>query len=71
MKTWLIVAMIAGLFIFAGIAVVKAVSNDAPIQQEKVSTCSSCGNSCTAENNCGLATCGAVSKTGSCGCGKK
>jgi hypothetical protein len=47
------------------IAGVSAVTNDpAP----KIS-CSTCGNSCTKDSNCGLATCGAVQgKT--CGCGK-
>lgn len=36
---------------------------------EKTISCSSCGNSCTAENNCGLESCGATQgKT--CGCSR-
>lgn len=71
MKNLVIVGIVVGLLLIAGFGVVKAISNDVPeVEQEpKIETCSSCGNSCTATNNCGLSTCGA--KTGgSCGCNK-
>lgn len=73
MKTLLIAGIIAGLLLFAGIAVVKAVSNDSSGSEQETSDeiCSSCPvGGCTAENNCGSASCGVVSGTGSCGCGR-
>jgi len=71
MKALIIVAIIAVLLI-AGTFSVMALSKDAPTQTATTvaKTCSSCGNQCTAESNCGKATCGAVSGTGSCGCNK-
>jgi hypothetical protein len=84
MKTWIIVSISFGLLILlmGSIALVNAFSynsdvqesTDQTIQATGSSTCTGCpgGNAggCTGTNNCGLATCGAVSGTGSCGCGK-
>jgi len=72
MKALIIVAVIAVLLI-AGTFGVMALNKDAPTQTATTiakTTCSSCGNQCTATSNCGKATCGAVSGTGSCGCNK-
>jgi hypothetical protein len=74
MKTWIIASIIFGVLIIGGMAVVNAISDNSsntiiePVAEKTIS-CSSCGNGCTAENNCGVSTCGAVSGTGSCGCG--
>lgn len=69
MKTWMILGAIAlGLLIIGSVALVKA-NTDTIIQPVTAKTCTSCGNSCTAESNCGLATCGAVNG-GKCTCGK-
>jgi len=75
MKTWIIASLIFGLLIVGGMAAVNAISDNSdntiePVAEKTIS-CSSCGNGCTADNNCGLATCGAVSGTGSCGCGQE
>lgn len=70
MNNWIIMGIVFGLFVIGGIALVSAISiKDNPANPEVVSTCSSCGNSCTAENNCGLATCGAKNG-GTCNCGR-
>ena len=55
--------------IIGGIAVTALTTNQTEQKATEKISCSSCGNSCTAEKNCGLSTCGAVSG-GSCGCGK-
>ncbi|HPD81987.1 MAG TPA: hypothetical protein PK357_02710 [Candidatus Pacearchaeota archaeon] len=80
MKTWIIASMILGLLIIGGFAFVSALNNNNAEEANngetltdiptKTISCSGCGNGCNAESNCGLATCGAVSGTGSCGCGK-
>jgi len=72
MNMWIISAIIAGLLIIGGIAVATIVNAQQEIQPATVidaTECTSCGNSCTVDNNCGLASCGAVSG-GSCGCGR-
>jgi len=66
MNTWIIALLVVGLAIslVAGVNALTSTTEPAP----KLS-CGTCGNTCTAENNCGLATCGATQgKT--CGCGK-
>lgn len=78
MKTWIIAAIILGVLAIGGFAVVSAISNsnnadtsnEIGTQATETISCSSCGNGCTAESNCGRATCGAVSGTGFCGCRK-
>lgn len=67
MNMWIITGLIVGLVIFAGIAIGNIVTADAD-QETNNLECSSCGNSCTAQSNCGLSSCGAVSGSGSCGC---
>ena len=70
MKTWIVAGIFVGLLILAGIAVVNATIDNSNIE-EPVSTleCSTCGNSCRAQNNCGLSGCGAT-KRRTCGCGR-
>lgn len=70
MNLLLIGVVIAGLLIVGGIALVNAYAEDNITDNSGQFECSTCGNSCTAESNCGLATCGAVSGSGSCGCGR-
>lgn len=79
MKTWIIASLILGVLVIGGFALVSALNSgntDNSINSDTVNTeastisCSSCGNGCTAESNCGRATCGAVSGTGTCGCGR-
>ena len=65
MNIWMVLAIAAGLLVIAGLVVV----NVSGAQQPEKINCSSCEGSCTADKNCGLASCGAVSG-GSCGCGK-
>lgn len=67
MNLWLIVGIIAGLLVFGGIVFVSATSENP--EPDAAASCTSCGNKCTAESNCGLATCG-VANGGTCGCGK-
>jgi len=61
---WIIAGIIAGLLMISGVAVFAHVDTESETIE-----CSTCGNSCTAESNCGLETCGAVNGGGSCGCG--
>ncbi len=72
MKIWMLAVIvgIVGMLALASFAVVNAVQNsDTASESSESASCSgSCGNSCTAESNCGLASCGAVKGTGSCGC---
>jgi len=68
MNIWIIVGIIAGVFIIGGFAIGTFVTADAQQEESQVISYSTCGNSCTAEGNCGLTNCGAVS-SGSCGCG--
>jgi len=70
MKTLIMAALIIGLLVlgtFGVMALNKTETTQETVKQ--ISSCSTCGNSCTAENNCGLATCGATTG-GTCGCGK-
>lgn len=70
------VKIVAGIFIglllvatIATIGVIKANSEDTDSEDSTISECVQSGNTCTAGNNCGLETCGAV-RGGSCGCGR-
>ena len=69
MNLWIIAAVMIGTLMIAGVAVVNALSSTQEISTTSQKSCSSCGNSCTAESNCGLSTCGATNG-GTCGCGK-
>ncbi len=69
MKMWIIAAIVCITLLF-GIVAVSAIGSASAQAPAKIAGCSSCGNACTAGNNCGLATCGAVNG-GTCGCGKK
>jgi hypothetical protein len=67
MKTWIIVSIVIGILAIASVFVfnIGTVNADETIE---TLACTSCNNACTQENNCGLASCGAV-KGKSCGCG--
>jgi len=68
MENWMIVAsVIVGLLLIGSMFLVNIVTADE--QESNQIDCSTCGNSCSLESNCGLASCGAVSG-GSCGCGE-
>ena len=73
MKTWITVAIIAGLLIFAGIMIVVNTQTAKAADQAQTpdkTQCTGCGNGCNANSNCGLATCGAMNG-GKCNCGAK
>ena len=63
MNVWIVTLIITiaiiGVFAF-GIVNVNA--------DEEIASCETCGGECSATNNCGLETCGAVNG-GSCDCG--
>jgi len=70
MKIWIIAGIIVGMLLITGIVISTTGLVSADIgdeEQTETISCSSCGNSCTAERNCGLSSCGATSG-GSCGC---
>ena len=67
MNMWIIAGIIAGALLIGGLAIGNVVTADTPQENSQGVSCSTCGNSCTAESNCGLATCGAVNG-GSCSC---
>jgi len=64
MNTWIIVGIIATLLVFGGIAVYASTNPSTS------SGCGACDGKCTAEKNCGLATCGAANG-GTCSCGAR
>lgn len=66
MKLWIIAAIVIGLLLVASIAI----SSISLAKEPENISCKSCGNSCTAEKNCGSQICGAVNG-GTCGCGKQ
>jgi len=69
MKTWILIAsIVVGLLVVT--SVVMAITNNSEDTEEEYSeqTCPNY-NSCGQSNNCGRATCGAIS-SGSCGCGR-
>jgi hypothetical protein len=70
MNNWIIVGLIVGLLLVGGITFVSAISSNKTDIKATAATCSSsCGGTCSAGKNCGLATCGAVNG-GKCNCGK-
>jgi len=73
MNIWIVTAIIAGLLIIGGIAVASTVDAQQEIQSDTIaeaSECTSCGNSCSVQSNCGLESCAVVSGGGGCGCGR-
>jgi uncharacterized protein YxeA len=66
MKAILIVTVLIGLVLVAGFVMANA-DFDNEEEVEQIQSCSSCRNSCSATNNCGLSSCGAVTGR-SCGC---
>jgi len=70
MKIWIIATIITFLLIAGTFSVMALTKSEVKTTDvAKITSCSSCGGKCTAENNCGSATCGAASAE-SCGCGK-
>jgi len=70
MNNLAIFAIVVGVLVLASVAFINAYAADNSSEEQITSaTCTSCGNSCTAENNCGLTACGAVNG-GTCGCGR-
>ena len=67
MNLWIMAVITVGILAIAGVLIFNmgTVNADEGID---TSSCISCGNSCTAESNCGLSSCGAVTG-GACGCG--
>jgi len=80
MKTWIIASAVIALLLVVGIVAVQfgtadnsqtiSSSSGCGCNKASSSSCGSCNGECTAEKNCGLASCGATSG-GSCTCGKK
>jgi len=62
MKTILTMAVVVAILLIAGAVGVIALN-----KQADIIPCSSCGNRCTAEVNCGNAQCGALNG-GTCNC---
>ncbi len=69
MNLWIIAGIVVGALLIGGFAINNFVAADSTQEEAQVASCQSCGNSCTADNNCGLASCGAVNGK-SCSCGK-
>jgi hypothetical protein len=67
MNLWIMALITVGILVIAGVLVLNLGTVNANEETTTVS-CTSCGNSCTAESNCGLKSCGAVQGR-SCGCG--
>jgi hypothetical protein len=65
MNLW-IVALIIGLLAVTTVVVIGITTVNAESPEEPSFDCQ---GTCGPEGNCGLATCGVVSGTGSCGCG--
>jgi len=65
MKWQLIALIVISLLIISGIALTQFTM----AQQKAKTGCESCTGKCTAEKNCGQASCSAL-KTGTCNCGK-
>ena len=68
MKLWMI-ALVLGLFAIGSVIALATSTETVKAEEPKQLECSSCGNSCSVDSNCGLDTCNAVTG-GSCGCGK-
>lgn len=68
MNAWIIVGIIAGVLLIGGLVIGNFVTADVSQKDSEVSSATTCGNSCTSQNNCGLQTCAVVNGGGSCGC---
>jgi len=66
---WLIIALIVGLVVIAGVIAVASFTGYATADKVVSGGCKSCNGQCTAGSNCGSASCGAVTG-GTCTCGK-
>lgn len=77
MNLYIIGAIIAGILIIGGIAVVSALSANVPAKEVNTNA-NTCGSNsdcpyngnCNAERNCGNPTCESVKGTGRCSCRK-
>ena len=68
MNMFIVAGIAIGLIAVIGIFMSVNVAADSNQQHLTAQECTSCGNSCSLESNCGLASCGAVTG-GSCSCG--
>lgn len=70
MKMWIIASAILVLLV-VGIFGANALifNSNEKIQTSTITGCGSCNGGCTADNNCGLSSCGAANG-GECTCGK-
>ena len=68
MNLWIIGVITIGLLAVAGIVVAN--TDTVTAEEPTEASCSASGNTCSADSNCGLQSCGAVQKTGGCGCGR-
>ena len=66
MKIW-IMMLVIGLLVIAGFVAAQVVQSEPIAENDENLQCSTCGNSCTQESNCGRESCGAVTG-GSCNC---
>jgi len=74
MNKWLMLGIVIGAIAILAVTAINVTTVQAETPQstdaQETIDCSNCGNSCNAQRNCGLATCGAVSGNGGCGCGR-
>ena len=68
MNKILLIAVIVGIVALLAFGAFSLVNVNATAEKE-IKSCSECQGKCTAENNCGLATCQALNG-GACGCNK-
>lgn len=66
---WAIIALIVGLMIIAGVVAVVSFTGNVTADNVVSGGCQSCNGKCTAENNCGSASCGTTTG-GKCSCSK-
>ncbi len=64
---WLLIVMVAGLIVVAGVTVNALVEKAEKSDELCEIDAPECKGSCSESENCGLSTCGAV-YGGSCGC---
>ena len=74
MNNWIILGIVVGILIVAGVAMVSALSTNAQYTVESASSsvggCGSCNGKCTSTSGCGASTCGATNG-GTCTCGRR
>ncbi|MBM3228782.1 hypothetical protein FJZ20_02785 [Candidatus Pacearchaeota archaeon] len=69
MNIW-IFALLLGLLVVGAIFVTGVSDVKAETDNSEIIPCSTCGQGCTLDRNCGSSTCGALTGTSDCGCGR-